>query len=73
MDLPFDGAISKYFKNDAPKDVRRAIEKAGKDAIMSAKYPYREEMKRLSGSSMMTRFSQRSTSVLIPIFYLRSP
>ena len=46
MDLPFDGAISKYFKNDAPKDVRRAIEKAGKDAIMSAKYPYREEMKR---------------------------
>ena len=46
MDLPFDGAISKYFKNDAPKDVRRAIEKAAKDEIMSAKYPYREAMKR---------------------------
>jgi polyphosphate kinase 2 len=46
MDLPFDGAISKYFKNDAPKDVRRAIEKAGKDDIISPKYPYREEMKR---------------------------
>ena len=46
MDLPFDGAISKYFKNDAPKDVRHAIEKARKDEIMSAKYPYREAMKR---------------------------
>ena len=46
MDLPFNGAISKYFKNDAPKDVRHAIEKAGKDEIMSAKYPYREAMKR---------------------------
>jgi polyphosphate kinase len=46
MDLPFDGAITRYFKNDAPKDVRRAIEKAGKDEILSPKYPYREEMKR---------------------------
>ena len=46
MDLPFDGAISKYFKNDAPKDVRRAIEKRDKDEIMSPTYPYREEMKR---------------------------
>ncbi len=46
MDLPFDGAISKYFKTGAPKDVRKAIEKAGKDEIMSQKYPYREEMKR---------------------------
>ena len=46
MNLPFDGAISKYFRNDAPKDVRKAIEKAGKDEIMSPKYPYREAMKR---------------------------
>ena len=53
MDLPFDGAISKYFKNDAPKDVRRAIEKAGKDEIMSPKYPYREEMKRKDFEAQM--------------------
>ena len=45
MDLPFDGAISKYYKNDAPKEVRKAIEKQGKNEIMSARYPYREEMK----------------------------
>ena len=46
MDLPFDGAISRYFREGAPKDVRRAIEKAGKDDILSATYPYREAMKR---------------------------
>jgi polyphosphate kinase 2 len=45
MNLPFDGAISGYFKNDAPKSVRKAIEAAGKDDILSPDYPYREEMK----------------------------
>jgi polyphosphate kinase len=36
MDLPFDGAISRYFREGAPKDVRRAIETAGKDDIPTA-------------------------------------
>ena len=44
-DLPFDGAISRYFREGAPKAVRRAIEKAGKDDILSKSYPYRAEMK----------------------------
>jgi polyphosphate kinase len=46
MDLPFDGAISRYFREGAPKDVRRAIETAGKDDILNPAYPYREEMKK---------------------------
>ena len=45
MTLPFDGAISRYFREGAPKEVRKAIEAAGKDTIMTATYPYREEMK----------------------------
>lgn len=45
MTLPFDGAISRYFREGAPKEVRKAIEKAGKDEIMTASYPYREELK----------------------------
>ncbi|WP_309666074.1 polyphosphate kinase 2 [Tabrizicola sp.] len=45
MDLPFDGAISRYFREGAPKDVRRTIENAGKDEILSKSYPYVEEMK----------------------------
>ena len=45
MDLPFDGAISRYFKKDAPKEVRKAIETAAKDEILSKAYPYRASMK----------------------------
>ncbi len=46
MDLPFDGAISRYFREGAPKAVRKAVEGAGKDDILKPDYPYREEMKR---------------------------
>ena len=45
MTLPFDGAISRYFREAVPKEVRKAIEKAGKDEIMTASYPYRDEIK----------------------------
>lgn len=45
MTLPFDGAISGFFANEAPEDVRRAIEGAGKDDILAESYPYPEEMK----------------------------
>ncbi|WP_264213467.1 polyphosphate kinase 2 [Leisingera thetidis] len=46
MPLPFDGAISRYFQNGAPKDVRKAIRGAGEDDILSPSYPHRERMKR---------------------------
>ena len=45
MDLPFDGAISRYFREGAPKAVRKAIEKAGGDAILSRSFPYKAEIK----------------------------
>ena len=45
MDLPFEGAISRYFQDGAPKDIRKAIEKGGKDDILTETYPYREEIK----------------------------
>ena len=44
-DLPYVGQITKYFEKSAPKDIRKAIEKAGKDDILDPSYPYREEMK----------------------------
>ena len=44
MDLPFDGAISKFYADDAPEDVRKAIEGAGKDDMLDPSYPYAEEM-----------------------------
>ena len=45
-DLPFDGAITRYFQKDAPKAIRKAVEKTGKDDIITPTYPYRDEMKR---------------------------
>jgi polyphosphate kinase len=45
MDLPFDGAISRYFREGAPSAVRKAIEKGGRDDILSKSYPYKTEMK----------------------------
>ena len=53
MDLPFDGAISRYFKKDAPKEVRKAIETADKAEILSKDYPYRDEMKRKDYETVM--------------------
>lgn len=46
MTLPFDGAISRYFTEVAPKSVRKAIETADRDEILNKGYPYREEIKK---------------------------
>ncbi|MRX50500.1 polyphosphate kinase 2 [Paracoccus sp. S-4012] len=46
MKIPFVGDITRYLKEDAPKEVRRAIEKADEDDILDPSYPYRDEMKK---------------------------
>ena len=53
MDLPFEGAISRYFREGAPAAVRKAIEKGGKDEILGKFYPYREEIKSKAYDSHM--------------------
>ncbi|MEL7105227.1 MAG: polyphosphate kinase 2 [Pseudomonadota bacterium] len=44
MALPFDGAISDFFKNDAPDAVRKAIKDQKKGPVLSADYPYDDRM-----------------------------
>ncbi len=39
-DLPFGGAISEFFENEAPKSIREAIEDGKKKDILSPTYPY---------------------------------
>ena len=46
MELPFDGAISAYFNEGAPEDIRRAIKRADKDEILNRDYPHSERMAR---------------------------
>jgi polyphosphate kinase len=40
MNLPFDGAISKFYADKAPDKMRTAISKARKNDILGHKYPY---------------------------------
>ena len=44
MSLPFDGAISDFYENEAPDHVREAIKASKKDAVLNKSYPYRKEM-----------------------------
>jgi len=44
MSVPFVGDITKFYKKDAPKDVRHAIRDAKKDSVLSPTYPYRMRM-----------------------------
>ncbi|MBX2855099.1 MAG: polyphosphate kinase 2 [Rhodobacteraceae bacterium] len=43
---PFDGAISKFYESDFPKELRKRLEKAKAKEVLSTAYPYEREMKR---------------------------
>jgi polyphosphate kinase 2 len=45
MTKPFDGAISKFYENDAPADIRNAIATASKKDILDLSYPYARAMR----------------------------
>lgn len=46
MPLPFDGAITHYFEDEAPKEIREAIEDGAKKDILDPSYPYDAWMKK---------------------------
>jgi polyphosphate kinase 2 len=67
MDLPFDGAITRYFREGAPKAIRKAIEKAGKDDILSKSYPYRTEMKGKEYDAHMVILQRQLVRMLVDL------
>ena len=44
MDLPFDGAITRFFEQEAPDEIRKAIRRADKDDILTPAYPHSERL-----------------------------
>lgn len=46
MSKPFDGAINKFYKNDAPDTVRDAIKGAKKNMLLDPYFPYSKRMDR---------------------------
>lgn len=55
MTLPFDGAISKFYKEKIPDGVREAIRTAGKDDILAQSFPYDTRMDRDDYEDIMKR------------------
>lgn len=53
MSLPFDGAISAFFENDAHNTVRDAIRRAEKGEMLSEGYPYSDRMPRKAYNKAM--------------------
>lgn len=45
MTLPFDGAISAFYENEAPEEVREAVKASPDDPILTDRYPYDSRMK----------------------------
>ncbi len=46
MELPFDGAISRFYETQAPDEVRETIRRAKKGEILNPDYPYSDRMGR---------------------------
>jgi polyphosphate kinase 2 len=55
MTLPFDGAISNFYKKEIPESVRDAIRYASKDDILAQNYPYETRMDRDEYDDTMKR------------------
>ena len=55
MTRPFDGAISAYFKDEAPESVRNAIVAAGATPILGAGYPYDARIERKAYTAQLQR------------------
>ena len=51
--LPFDGAISAFFKKNAPKPVHEAIRNAGRKDILAADWPYKSRLNRAGYDAQM--------------------
>lgn len=51
--LPFDGEISRYFREEAPEAVRREIETAEKGDLLATNFPYDRKWKRAEYEAAM--------------------
>ncbi len=53
--IPFVGDITRFCENDAPASIRKAIEQAGKNDILSDTYPYRREIDKAEAEARMQK------------------
>ncbi len=53
--LPYVGEITRYFEEQAPKDIRKAIQKGSKDDILDISFPYTEQMDKAAYEKQMEK------------------
>lgn len=58
MTLPHDGAITRFFRETAPNDIRAAIEDADKNDILSHTFPYDSEIKKGDYKNALEKLQQ---------------
>jgi len=63
MTLPFDGGISRFYNDSAPKDVRTAIQNAQKGQILNPDYPYAKRMSRWIDVEGLNRWDAYTTAI----------
>mgnify|MGYP000129659060 FL=1 len=66
-DLPFDGAISRYYSDEAPKSIRKAIAEGSKKDILSDTYPYSSWMKKSDYQDEMDALQRELAKLLADI------
>ncbi len=62
--IPFVGDITKFLETEAPADVRKTIEKAGRKDILSKSYPYGREMGGSDYEAQMARLQVELVKML---------
>ena len=62
--IPFVGDITRFLEEEAPAPVRKAIQKADKDEMLSDGYPYDEEMKGKDYDSHMDKLQVELVKML---------
>ncbi|SHJ21880.1 polyphosphate kinase 2 [Wenxinia saemankumensis] len=67
MALPFDGAISRYYEQDAPEAVRAALRDAGRDDVVNPRFPYPERMKKSDYEEAMARLQVELVKMLASV------
>ena len=55
MQLPFNGAISAYYTDAAPDEIREAIRTAEKNQILDQDYPHQDQLKRKTYEKEMAK------------------
>ena len=66
-EIPFVGQITEFLKKKAPPEIRKTVEKAGKNGIIDPAYPYDQEMDKAEYNARMDQLQLQLVRMLFDI------